>query len=92
VLNEVFTADIEVRLRSSEASYLLRLYRKERAAGEQATIALKRAPRREFDQTVEVWFAPALGYLPVRIRITDGKESWVDLSLESPPLQAAPAK
>ncbi|MCA3598137.1 MAG: diguanylate cyclase [Methylobacterium sp.] len=40
MLNEVFTADIEVRLRSSEASYLLRLYRKERAAGEQATIAM----------------------------------------------------
>jgi len=40
VLNEVFTADIEVKLRSGEASYLLRLYRKERASGRQATIAM----------------------------------------------------
>ena len=44
------------------------------------------------DLTAEIWIAPTLQYLPVRIRITDGKESWVDLSLESPPLQAAPAK
>lgn len=40
MLNEVFTADIEVRLRSGEATYLLRLYRKERASGRQATIAM----------------------------------------------------
>ncbi len=40
MLNEVFTADIEVKLRSGEASYLLRLYRKERASGRQATIAM----------------------------------------------------
>ncbi|PPD15419.1 MAG: hypothetical protein CTY25_06680 [Methylobacterium sp.] len=39
-MNEVFTADIEVRLRSGEASYLLRLYRKERGSGRQATIAM----------------------------------------------------
>lgn len=40
MINEVFTADIEVRLRSGEAMFLLRLYRKERAAGRQATIAM----------------------------------------------------
>ena len=44
------------------------------------------------DLTAEIWIAPTLQYLPVRIRITDAKDSWVDLSLESPPLQAAPAK
>lgn len=52
-------------------------------AGEQATIALKRAPRREFDQTVEVWFAPALGYLPVRIRLSQANGDVVDQQLAS---------
>jgi hypothetical protein len=30
---------------------------------------LKRAPRKPHDSTVEVWLAPALGHLPVRLRI-----------------------
>ncbi len=38
--------------------------------GEQSTLKLVRNPRREFDQKVEVWLAPALGYLPARLRIT----------------------
>jgi Protein of unknown function (DUF3108) len=61
--------------------------------GEVPTFHLK--PRRAAtggDLTAEIWIAPTLQYLPVRIRITDGKDSWVDLSLERPPLQAAPAK
>jgi hypothetical protein len=32
---------------------------------------LLRRPRRSFDQTIEVWLAPSLAYLPVRIRYTD---------------------
>lgn len=36
----------------------------------QATRVLRR-PRKSFDQTVEVWFAPQHAYLPVRIRLTD---------------------
>jgi hypothetical protein len=58
--------------------------------GEVATFHLK--PRREAqggDLTPEIWIAPSLQYLPVRILIRDAKESWVDLSLEKPPLQAA---
>lgn len=39
--------------------------------GETLAIKVLRRPRRAFDQTVEVWFAPALSYLPVRIRLTD---------------------
>lgn len=39
--------------------------------GETPAIKLLRRPRRAFDQTVEVWFAPTLAYLPVRIRLTD---------------------
>ena len=61
--------------------------------GEVPTFHLK--PRREAtggDLTAEIWIAPTLQYLPVRIRISDGKESWIDLTLEKPPLQAAAAK
>lgn len=49
-------------------------------------------PRREAqggDLTAEIWIAPTLQYLPVRILIRDNKDNSVDLSLESPPLQAA---
>lgn len=59
--------------------------------GEAATFHVK--PRREAgggDLTAEIWIAPTLQYLPVRILIRDGKDNWVDLMLEKPPLQAAP--
>jgi len=46
--------------------------------GEQATLKLMRNPRREFDQKVEVWLAPALGYLPVRIKITESNGDFLD--------------
>jgi hypothetical protein len=51
-------------------------------------------PRREAiaggDMTAEMWFAPALEYLPVRIRIHQDADTWVDMSIERPPLQAKP--
>lgn len=59
--------------------------------GAVATFHIK--PRREAqggDLTPEIWIAPTLQYLPVRILIRDGKSNWIDLSLEKPPLQAAP--
>ena len=46
--------------------------------GEQATLKLVRSPRKEFDQKVELWLAPALGYLPVRIRITEAQGDFID--------------
>ena len=46
--------------------------------GEQATLKLVRNPRQEFDQKVELWLAPALGYLPARIRITDPNGDFID--------------
>ena len=58
--------------------------------GAVATFHIK--PRREAqggDLTPEIWIAPTLQYLPVRILIRDGKSHWIDLSLEKPPLQAA---
>jgi hypothetical protein len=46
--------------------------------------------RRGNELTAQVWVAPSLQYLPVRIRIHQDDESWVDLALRSLPLQAAP--
>jgi hypothetical protein len=50
-------------------------------------------PRREAraggDMTAEMWFAPALDYLPVRIRIHQDAETWVEMTIERAPLQAA---
>ena len=41
------------------------------------------------DLSAEIWFAPSLQYLPVRILIRQNTESWVDLTLDKPPMQAA---
>ncbi|MES2361872.1 MAG: DUF3108 domain-containing protein [Pseudomonadota bacterium] len=50
-------------------------------SGEMATFKLTRVPRREYDQKVEVWYAPSLGYLPVRNRITQQNGDFVDQQL-----------
>jgi hypothetical protein len=34
------------------------------------------------DIYAEIWLAPALQYLPVRIRITQGTEAWVDILVD----------
>ena len=55
--------------------------------GEQKTIKLLRHPRRPFDQQVELWFAPALAYLPVRLRISEANGDYLDqkwVSSEAP--------
>lgn len=46
--------------------------------GEQPTLKLVRNPRQEFDQKVELWLAPALGYLPARLRITEHNGDFID--------------
>ncbi len=51
--------------------------------GELATVKLARQPRREFDQKVEIWYAPSLGYLPVRNKITQSNGDFVDQQLSS---------
>lgn len=33
-------------------------------------VRLTRLPRQPYDQQVDLWFAPSLGYLPVRLRVT----------------------
>jgi len=40
--------------------------------------------------SAEVWFAPTLQYLPVRLRIAQDADTFIDLLLDSAPLQAAP--
>ena len=56
-------------------------------AGNVKARLLKRTPRREHDKTVELWLAPDLGHLPVRMRITEENGDFVDLLLEDlPPL------
>ena len=41
-------------------------------------LKLVRNPREPFDQKVEVWLAPKLGYLPARIRITETNGDSID--------------
>ena len=42
------------------------------------------------DLRAEVWLAPSLQYLPVRLLIRQDEQTWIDLMLQSAPLQAAP--
>ncbi|MDM4767568.1 DUF3108 domain-containing protein [Pelomonas sp. SE-A7] len=42
------------------------------------------------DLSAEIWLAPTLQWLPVRLRIRQDEQTFVDLLLKSPPLQAAP--
>lgn len=46
-----------------------------------AALKLTRKPRKEFDQKVEIWFAPSLRYLPVRSRITQQNGDFIDQQL-----------
>lgn len=51
--------------------------------GDLSTIKLTRQPRREYDQKVEIWYAPALGFLPVRNKITQHNGDFVDQQLSA---------
>ena len=51
--------------------------------GDIATLKLTRKPKREYDQKVEVWYAPSLGFLPVRNRITQANGDFGDQQLTS---------
>jgi hypothetical protein len=50
-----------------------------------------RRPARPGDFTAEMWVAPSLQNLPVRIVVRQDNENWIDLALERLPQQAAPA-
>jgi hypothetical protein len=46
--------------------------------GELKTLKLIRNPRKEFDQKIELWLAPGMDYVPVRLRLTQPNGDWVD--------------
>jgi hypothetical protein len=46
--------------------------------GKVVALKLIRNPRREFDQKVELWLAPGMDYVPVRLRLTNPNGDWVD--------------
>jgi hypothetical protein len=46
--------------------------------GAVATIKLTRNPRKEFDLKVELWLAPGMAYVPVRLRLTQPYGDWLD--------------
>lgn len=48
----------------------------------------RRPARPGGDMTAEIWFAPQLQYLPVRILIRQDPETFVDLVLQRPPQQS----
>jgi hypothetical protein len=59
-------------------------------AGEYTVRKLTRSPRKDFDVKLEVWLAPALGYLPVRIKQTQPNGDFADMELRES-LPAGPA-
>ena len=61
-------------------------------AGRVDTVHVKprREPRPGGDFLVELWFAPALQYLPVRIIVRQDADTYVDLLIERLPQQAVP--
>ena len=46
-------------------------------------VALERLPVRDYDQKAQVWLAPELDYLPVRIRITQTNGDFAELNLRA---------
>jgi hypothetical protein len=46
--------------------------------GTVTALKLTRNPRKEFDQKVELWLAPGMDYVPVRLRLTQPNGDWVD--------------
>jgi hypothetical protein len=66
--------------RSSE-KWVLTVGEEEKLAlpgGELQTLKLTRKPRGEYDQTLELWLAPQLGYLPARIKLTEKNGDYAD--------------
>jgi hypothetical protein len=51
---------------------------------------LSDGPRRPNEYPFEIWTAPSLQYLPVRILVPIDDKNYADLSLDALPLQAAP--
>lgn len=54
-------------------------------AGEFRVRHVVRQPRKEFDSTVEMWLAPSMGHMPVRLRITQPNGDVADQKLRQMP-------
>jgi hypothetical protein len=67
------TRDAEVWQFTVEGKETLQL-----PGGELQALKLIRNPRKEFDQKVELWLAPGMAYVPVRLRLTQPNGDWVD--------------
>ena len=52
-------------------------------AGPTPALKLLRLPRKDYDQKAELWVAPGLGYLPVRIKLTQANGDFADLLLRA---------
>lgn len=52
-------------------------------AGPVTALALVREPRRPYDIRLELWLAPAMNYLPVRVRLTQANGDFVDQQLRT---------
>jgi hypothetical protein len=50
-------------------------------AGDFVARKLTRSSRKPYDDTVELWLAPALGYLPVRFKLTQANGDFADMRL-----------
>ncbi|PTT20387.1 DUF3108 domain-containing protein, partial [Acidovorax sp. HMWF029] len=50
-------------------------------SGATPALKLQRLPRKDYDQKAELWVAPAQGYLPVRIKLTQANGDFADLLL-----------
>jgi len=46
--------------------------------GKVSGVKLTRHPRKEYDVQVELWLAPGMAYVPVRLRLTQPNGDWVD--------------
>jgi hypothetical protein len=46
--------------------------------GQVPALKMIRKPGKDYDQTVELWLAPELAYLPARIRITNANGDYID--------------
>jgi hypothetical protein len=54
-------------------------------AGEIRALKLTRNPRHDYDRRMELWLAPAIGYLPARVRLTQSNGDVVDQQLLATP-------
>jgi hypothetical protein len=67
------TRDAEQWLFTVEAEEQLQL-----PGGNVTALKLIRNPRKEFDLKVELWLAPGMDYVPVRLRLTQPNGDWLD--------------